>query len=273
MNFKEKINFDIKNNIQLAYEIGLNVSELKVLSILTAEESAEIRDSGEWVIIDNMVALKDVGGDKMVYTAWWDGNQFVAKVCTVHDPYLADGSRGPALAENCVTMFADNGKLMRKYFNRLADILKTQHQEYKGFISLDVKVSDHEISYQAIRIGISFDFVCCFSALYSMEIDDIEEKIAIDSPTADKYAGSMRVYIYPWHDINNKKMLDGIDHGVKMYEGTDSFIVTGTGPQIYSTWNNIREKAEQLPQYICYRCDGDKLARQTFKRMKSQRFL
>jgi len=273
MNFKEKINFDIKNNIQLAYEIGLDVPKLKVLGVLTADENAEVRDSGEWQIVDNLVALKDEDGDKMVYTAWWDGEQFIAKVCTVHDPYLADGSRGPALEENCVTMWADPGKLMRKYFGKLSEILKTQHKDYQGFVSLDVKVSDHGIFYQTIRVGVTFDFACCFSTLYDVEIADIEEEIAIDTPTLDKYSGSMRIYIYPWHSLNNKKMLEGLDYGVKMYEGTDSFIITGTGPQIFSTWNNIREKAEGLPRYMVFRCDGDKLARQTFKKMKSQRFL
>ena len=247
--------------IELAYSLGFLVPSPRLVESLSPEEIDSMMGSWEF---HGEILLKKVDGLPINFTAWWNGTEYIIRTACIKDKFSCDRGRGIQLPENLVTMFPTSSNPIGDKFNKIIPLLG---EGYKGFVSMDVKISEEMIYYQDINIGVSHDILACYCKLYGFSIEDLFERIdeGLEFTPVKNYAASARIYSYPYNPDFNKEIIDDTSEFV---EGDDCFIFASSDDKIKGVWNKIYSKINTLPDWVTFRTDGVLKARKVFAEIK-----
>jgi len=247
--------------IATAYDVGLDVPRIRY-------NSAEI--DGEF-IRDGKLLIEKINGIDAGFTAFWNGEEFSFWTVIINDNKLLNGSQGPNIGSNCITVFPGKIKKIQTIFERL--IGRFSAENYRGFITLDVIIKDGKFYYDRIRFNILPDVL--YAVIELSGVDEEELIIGMESgrhfEKPKGFACSLKLWDYPYSITGNKNAVIKYSETHELIEIYDSFIATSRGDTIKKTWKNLYKNIADID--ICYRTDGDYKARWTFNQLKRQRIL
>ena len=251
-------------NIALAFEIGLKVPETLFFGSFDDDKKKEVFMSGEWDVVAPNLALAHKGDFELTCSAFWDGNKFSLWMLSFKDRYLLSGSQGGKLPENCLTIYPGKIIQLKKQFK----LLSARDPEYRGFINIDITPVNGKLYYKKIWFGAHWDFLHCLSELYEKPLDALFKTERIDDIPVEGFACSTRLYAIPYDAIENKIAVEGFK------EGEDCWIAVGRGKNIKETWHELYKSVTGINKLgLCYRIDGDVMARRTFAYLKKEKYI
>ena len=250
----------MRHNLALAFDIGLEVPEFHLLRNKSEEEREQFTPA-EWRIIDD-VAFKRIKGFDVTCLMFWTREKFRFQTIVINDNKLLTGGQGMELDYNCVTVFA--GKIeLGTQLNRLKKELIEREPDFRGFITLDLTLTEHKIYYRHISFKVKEAYFYAIEALAGQSIGTILGALEADTPVEKPkgYGAALCLYEYPFNPVTNYPVENIVTH-IDMY---DMPIVTGRGDKIKEAWDNVYKTIPDDVTYynVCYRTDGDKLARDT----------
>jgi len=272
MNAQQQLQY----NIALAFDIGLEVPELKYLRTIPEEErDAVVNDPFSWRIYPYLnLAIQRITGLEMTWTAWWDGERFKNITLSIQDKWLLDGNQGVELESNLVTVFKGETLTIGKHIGRLAKNIKEKDPEFKGFVSMDLIFKKGKAYYKAIHFGVSYDYVYCLSKMAGINPDLLAVKLEKNEDVNLEldYAGSVRLWSYPYEAEYNKEVL--LENSEHILEGDESFICVCSGKSIACVWKRVYEVLHNSKLYeACYRTDGHYRATDIIYKLRKMKYI
>ena len=280
--FIDNVNEQIQFNVALAYDIGLKVPSSIFLGNKTTAEVEEIIADSKWDITDPLLAMLKVGGWDVTFSAWWSGEELSFHTVIINDRFLLTGQQGIKLNANCVTVFSGKSPAIQSIQKKLCALLKEKAPEYRGFVNLSVRLDgdkDNQIVYyQRIKFSTLPDYIYPQSKLANMSMEEMiacmEGEVAKDKP--EGFGASLRLYSYPYETYSNKAaIIPWIDqYDFEVQESDETYLRIGKGKNIKDAWRDVYSGLSGLNESgVCYRTDGDVLARRTFNYLKKEHYL
>lgn len=253
----DTINTQPQHNVALAFDIGLTVPEVRFLKALSESEREEVLASAKWTHHRSVgLIIQQLRGLDITQTFWWDGEKYRHNLLSIQDKNLLTGGQGVELESNLITLKYGYLDIANTQFSKLAKIIQSKDSSYRGFVSIDVLIKKGICYYNRIRFGVSYDFLYAMGKLYDLKADTLVSNLESNAPISPihAFAGSIRVYAYPYEPEANMWLLEPSDSILK---GDESYIITGYGKNIGKCWNNIYKTIGNLDnETICYRTDA-----------------
>lgn len=283
MEWIHKVNNLPLSNIAVAFNIGLTVPEIKYLQDVNEKEFDRDYSPDDWEIyFDYGFMIKKQNGIPVTINAFWTGEKFIFRTVIFNDPYLFTGGQGMELDGNLITVFENKNKIGKKIFKEIAKQLEKHAPEFKGWISIDVKLADSKLYYRLIRFGILYDFIFPIAFLYAEAPEFFTEFTTEEKPAKHNFACGLRLYAYPFNPEDNfavveeyRKKMNAYSDFTLPYKGDSGYHVAHGGKKISQAWRNLYTKIPEdcTRKGICYRIDGADSSKFIYNQLKNRKII
>ncbi len=263
-------------NYSFAFDAGLHVPELKYLKNLSEDEIYEIQKDVRWLIKYPYFAVRRVDGVYATLIDYWDGERFSFPHVSFNNRYLLDGDQGVELGANAITLFKNRDRIGEEEFSKIGKTLADRGETEPTYVLLDCFISKNGIFFYGIDFDLVPDYLSVFSKLYGVGVEFFDYPNPT-TPTIHNFSSSLRLYSYPYSPSDNIKMIESlpIDHRMELAITPECFIVLSSGKRVYDCWRNLYASIPiDLKEFgICYRTDGDKMAKDAFFKLKRDKYI
>lgn len=263
MKWTQAVNVDVQQNILAGIKAGLLIPGIKYRNKLTEQEDYELYHSRDWVA-SGPVFIENVEGPRITLNGLWTGDRIIFSTMVMNFRGLLNNDQGVLLDSNVVTIFEDRARLGVKILKKLAEYVN-EHEAYVGWLSVDVVISENNIYYNLVRVGIPVDFCVGLEQLYGVPYEHFGTHQEV--PAQDNFASVLKLYTYPY---SMGKDADGLVTGLPAIWTGTSWVVTDRSNKVNRAWSNLYA---QIPDHysrfgLCYRTDGLTVSKKCFEELQ-----
>lgn len=254
----EDANLNYKNNLALAFRVGLNIPKI-IYFDKAPEEEMELINSNprQWRIIENRLAVEKKKGMRITYTTYYSGGKFKFVTASFHRRNILAGGLAPVVDENLITLFHVKKCPVIDKFQAIVDI----EPDYKGIIQIEILLDGNgKVWYEVIRLGANLEYLVCLNEMHKR---DDGKSVPIESIEYEQgFVAGCMVYGFP--NVPWKGNADFI------YSTSISSYAVHKEPQIGNVWKELYNKLKSLKDVdLCWRNDGgDKEKKQWYAMRK-----
>jgi hypothetical protein len=252
----EEINNSYRQNIALAFRIGMNVPRIIYFEKAPVEEMQEIEENSRYWRLKPNFAIEKKKGMRVTYTCYYNGSDITFTTSSIHRRNILAGGLGEELAENLVTVFHNHKCIIADKFDAIIEVFP----DYRGIIQIETLIDNSgEVWYEDIRFGSNLEYFICLARLHC---EDAEMFNIEDATFVEGFATGCSVYRFPNVGVTDLEK-DFI------YPGSITGFAVNSDSKVRESWKGLYAKLKEIDD-ICYRNDGGRKEEKQWHTMKKR---